>query len=156
MVWAALWCFLSAVLEEGRRGKRAHRTQERRFWAIPRKALPRGTGMSHLPHECVWNDVGGIPERAIVRVKTSWVFFLLFKSGLCHTIVTVTVPFVLWSKSIDLLLGQDKGLDSPENKLLVFPLLFKLPLSWKLLAVEDDFFFMSLSSGCVGVSIWNR
>lgn len=80
------------------------------------------------------------------------VFFspFIFKSGLCHAVMTVTVSFVLWSRSIGLLLGQDKGLDSPENKLLVFPLLFKLLLSWNLLAIEDDFFYVFV---CVGVRI---
>lgn len=57
--------------------------------------------------------------------------------------MTVTVPFVLWSRSIGLLLGQGKGLDSLGNKLLVFSFLFKLPLSWKLLSVEDDCFGLS-------------
>lgn len=54
--------------------------------------------------------------------------------------MTVIVPFVLSSRSIGLLLGQDKELDSLENKLFLFFLLFKLPLSWKLLAVEEFFF----------------
>lgn len=66
--------------------------------------------------------------------------------------MTVIVPFVLSNRSIGLLLGQDKGLDSLENKLFLFFLLFKLPLSWKLLAVEE-FFFLSLSSSCFGVKI---
>lgn len=65
--------------------------------------------------------------------------------------MTVIVPFVLSSRSIGLLLGQDKGLDSLENKLFLFFLLFKLPLSRKLLAVEE--FFLSLSSSCFGVKI---
>lgn len=71
--------------------------------------------------------------------------FNFFKSCLCCTIKTITATFVLWSRSISLLLGQDK--------LLVFLLLLKLPLSCMLLHIEDDFFFMPLSSSCVDVRI---
>lgn len=138
--WAVLWCFLSAVLEGRKKGQESSQdtgektlsdTQEStatwdRYVASPSWIRVKWCRRNTRAHNCESENKLG--------------FFLIFKSGLCHTVVTVTVPFVLWSKSIDLLLGQDKGLDSPENKLLVFPLLFKLPLSWKLLAIEDDFF----------------
>lgn len=103
---------------------------------------------------CVFSDGKRRNTRAYNCQNINKLFFSLFtfKSSLCQTIMMVTVPFVLWSRSIGLLLGQSKRLGSLGNKLLVFSLLFKLSLSSKL-PVEDDFFWSSLSSYfCVKIS----
>lgn len=155
---AALLCFLSAVLLEeaeargltghGRGNSKSHPGEHCHMGWVCHISLANACEMM----EEEWQST----ELSEYKQAVSFFSLFIFKSGLCHTIMMVTIPFVLWSRSIGLLLGQDKGLDSPENKLLVFPLLFKLPLSWKLLAAYDDFFYVFVIGLCWCQNIRNR